>query len=153
MPSTVYEHILVPIDGSVQSGRGLDEAIRLAAAGGRIRLIHVIDRGPLAVPGISASRFDLLFEQIREDGRLLLASAEAHVRKAGVAVDVKLIEAPTGAPSDFIAQEAAQWPADLIVCGTHARGGLLRALLGSDGEHILRRSPVPVLLVPTHSTP
>ena len=37
--------------------------------------------------------------------------------------------------------------ADLIVLGTHGRRGLRRAVLGSDAEQVVRRSPVPVLLV------
>jgi nucleotide-binding universal stress UspA family protein len=148
----MYKRILVPIDGSAQSGKGLDEAIDLAKQqGSQIRLVHVLNRAPLASPDITGTRFDTLFEQLRDDGRLLLASAEAYVRKAGVPVDVKLLNATTSATSEFIAQEAADWPADLIVCGTHGRQGILRAVLGSEAEQIFRQSPVPVLLVPTHS--
>ena len=39
-----YKRILVPIDGSPTSNAGLDEAVRLARAGGsKIRLLHIID--------------------------------------------------------------------------------------------------------------
>lgn len=150
----MYRQILVPIDGSIEGNRGLDEAIRLASEhGGRIRLLHVLNQAPLASPDITGSRFDGLFEQIHEDGELLLSNASAYVRKAGVPVDAKLVCATAGDPSGFVAQEARSWPADIIVCGTHARHGLMRALLGSEGEQILRHSPVPVLLVPSHAPP
>ena len=43
--------------------------------------------------------------------------------------------------------EARRQRADLIVLGTHGRRGLRRAVLGSDAEQVVRRSPVPVLLV------
>ncbi|MGA7537737.1 MAG: universal stress protein [Steroidobacteraceae bacterium] len=46
-----------------------------------------------------------------------------------------------------IVQRAREWPADLIVCGTHGRRGVRRLLLGSDAEYILRHTPVPILLV------
>jgi nucleotide-binding universal stress UspA family protein len=46
-----------------------------------------------------------------------------------------------------VASEARQWPADLIVLGTHGRRGVGRWLLGSDAERIARYAPVPVLLV------
>lgn len=148
----MYKRILVPVDGSAQSGKGLDEAIELAKQqGSQIRLVHVLNRAPLASPDVTGARFDALFEQIRDDGRLLLASAEAYVRKAGVPCDVKLLNATTSATSEFIAQEALEWPADLIVCGTHGRHGILHAVFGSDAEQIFRQSPVPVLLVPTHA--
>ncbi len=147
----MYKRILVPIDGSAESGKGLEEAINLARQqDSQIRLVHVLNRAPLASPDITGTRFDTLFEQIRDDGRLMLARAEACVRKAGIPVDVKLLNAPSGAISEFIDQEASEWPADLIVCGTHGRQGILRVVLGSDAEQIFRRSPVPVLLVPTH---
>jgi nucleotide-binding universal stress UspA family protein len=46
-----------------------------------------------------------------------------------------------------IIKVAAQWPADLIVIGTHGRRGLQRLAMGSDAELVLRSSPVPVLMV------
>jgi len=145
----MYQRILVPIDGSAPSARGLDEALKLARTqGGHIRLVHVLNAAPLASPGITGARFDALFEQVREDGRLLLASAEATARRCGVAVDTKLIESTNRTPGECVAEEAESWPADVIVCGTHGRRGLARTIMGSDAEQILRQSPVPVLLVP-----
>lgn len=147
----MYKRILVPIDGSPQSNKGIDEAISLAREqGSQIRLIHVLDHARLASPEIAGARFDSLFEQLREDGKCLLTNAEHHVRQSGIPVDCKLVEVKGASRSDLIAQEAQEWPADIIVCGTHGRHGLLRAILGSEGEKILRQSPVPVLLVPTH---
>jgi nucleotide-binding universal stress UspA family protein len=90
----------------------------------------------------------VLFERLREDGQQLLARAEDCVRKAGVPVDAKLVDATGGDPGEFIAQEASTWPADVIVCGTHGRHGLMRAIMGSEAEEIVRQSPVPVLMVP-----
>ena len=41
----MYTHILVPVDGSPTSDRGLDEAVKLARlTGGRLRLVHVVDQ-------------------------------------------------------------------------------------------------------------
>ena len=48
---------------------------------------------------------------------------------------------------DLVAKAAKEWPAELVVIGTHGRRGVGRLLLGSDAEQILRLSPVPVLLV------
>jgi nucleotide-binding universal stress UspA family protein len=150
----MYERILVPVDGSAQSSRGLDEALKIARSKrAHIRLIHMINGAPLASPGLTGEKFEAVFAQVRDDGRRLLDLAEAYVSKAGIAVDAKLIETAQASLSESVAQEAESWPADLIVCGTHARGGLLRTILGSEAEEILRHSPVPVLLVPTHSKP
>ena len=53
-----------------------------------------------------------------------------------------------GAPAaDFIVAQAKQWPADLIVMGTHGRRGFARLAMGSDAEYVIRMAPVPVLLL------
>jgi nucleotide-binding universal stress UspA family protein len=44
-----------------------------------------------------------------------------------------------------IVQQAGEWPADLIVCGTHGRRGIGRLVLGSDAEYVVRHASVPVL--------
>jgi nucleotide-binding universal stress UspA family protein len=47
----------------------------------------------------------------------------------------------------MIVEQAEQWPADLLVMGTHGRRGLRRLALGSDAEMVVRGARVPVLLV------
>jgi nucleotide-binding universal stress UspA family protein len=53
----------------------------------------------------------------------------------------------TGAPSSAIVHQAAEKGADLIVMGTHGRGGVAHLLLGSVAEKVLRTAPCPVLIV------
>jgi len=62
-------------------------------------------------------------------------------------VDSRLIEALGDRAGEIIVSEARDWPANLIVCGTHGRRGLKRILMGSDAENVVRNSPVPVLLI------
>ncbi len=50
--------------------------------------------------------------------------------------------------SHGILQQAEEWHADLIVIGTHGRGGLYHFLMGSVAEHVARKSACPVLIVP-----
>jgi nucleotide-binding universal stress UspA family protein len=58
-----------------------------------------------------------------------------------------------GPATETILAVADEVGADLIVMGTHGRGGLSRLLLGSVAEHVLRRAKCPVLFVkaPMHS--
>jgi hypothetical protein len=72
-----------------------------------------------------------------------LACATAH----GVAADSRLTEVRGRRTADVILEAAEAVRADLIVLGTHGRRGMDRAFAGSDAEQILRRAPVPVLLV------
>ena len=52
-----------------------------------------------------------------------------------------------GSPVGEVVKAAKDWPADLIVIGSHGRGGIRRALLGSVAEGVMRQAPCPVLVV------
>ena len=60
---------------------------------------------------------------------------------------------PIGAPHTEIVNAANDWPADLIVIGSHGRGGIRRVLLGSVAEGVMRNPPCPVLIVRTRNWP
>jgi nucleotide-binding universal stress UspA family protein len=52
-----------------------------------------------------------------------------------------------GAPSTEIVDHATEEGCDLIVMGTHGRGGIDRLLLGSVAERVVRTATVPVLTI------
>ena len=145
----MYQRILVPIDGSATSRKGLDEAIRLAKlTGGQLRLIHVVDELSLAAGmGGYAGPIEGWTEQLRDAGQKVLDEAAAVAKAAGVACDTALHD-NIGAPvTDVVLHEAQAWPAELLVIGTHGRRGVGRMLLGSSAETIVRAATVPVLLI------
>ena len=145
----MYERILVPVDGSETSHLGLTEAIQLAKSlNARIRIIHIVNKLPSITPAeLSADVAQALLDQLRSSGECILHDSVSAVRAAEVGVDSRLIEAMGTEAGECILEEAASWAADLIVCGTHGRRGVRRVLMGSDAEYVLRRSPVPVLMV------
>ena len=55
-----------------------------------------------------------------------------------------------GATVETILHEAEKLSVGMIVVGSHGRGALMRVLVGSTSEGLLRRSSLPVLVVPTH---
>ena len=145
---SAYRRILVAVDGSPTSTKGLREAIRLAKDGrGQLVLVHVVNEFVAFAnldgfaPGVD------LVPSLREGGRRVLAKAKAVADKEGVAAKTLMRETLGGPAADAIVREARKQRADLIVLGTHGRRGLRRAVLGSDAEQVVRRSPVPVLLV------
>lgn len=144
----MYGKILVPIDGSETSMRGLEEAIKVAKAlGAKIRVLHVVNELILDggySPGTYAND---LFRSLREVGSGLLMQAEKLVRQHGVDVETEMLESIGAPAADFIVAQSRQWPADLIVMGTHGRRGLARFAMGSDAEFVVRAAAVPVLLV------
>ena len=145
----MYQRILVPIDGSPTSHRGLTEAIALAKiTGGGIGLVHVVDELSIAMSADSFAGFSAdILPLLREGGEKILQLAKQRVATAGIEVDTMLREVFAGRVSSIILEEAAAWRADLIVLGTHGRRGVGRVLLGSDAEQVLRSASVPVLLV------
>jgi len=148
----MYAKILVPIDGSETSTLGLNEAIRLAKnQGGRIRLIHIVNELIVVLPEAYVN-IERVIDELRTRGKAILDSSEATVRSGGVEVDTTLVEAMGNQAGDQIIQQAKEWGADLIVCGTHGRRGIRRIVMGSDAEYIVRHTPVPILLVRSHAT-
>ena len=149
----MFRRILVPIDGSPPSSKGLEEAIALAQdQSARLCILHVVDE-LLMMPAFDGSMYvpanyrDDFIKALRDEGRKLVAEAEAKVRRHRVKADVVLLETLGHRVAELIIKQAKKWRADVIVLGTHGRRGLARALMGSDAEMIVRESPVPVLLV------
>jgi nucleotide-binding universal stress UspA family protein len=144
----MYSRILVPVDGSGASLKGLNEAIKLAKdTGARLKLVHIVNE-LIVDPGIAPSvYYEPMIVGMREGGKKVLADAEAAVRAQNVQFESQLIETIGGRVADKIIEVVKQWGAELIVMGTHGRRGLLRLAMGSDAEMVLRRSPVPVLLM------
>jgi nucleotide-binding universal stress UspA family protein len=144
----MYTRILVPVDGSGASLKGLNEAIRLAkATGATLKLVHVVNELVMDYSMAPAVYYEPIIVGLREGGKKVLVEAEAAVRAQGVQLESELIETIGARVSDEVIEVAKQWGAELIVMGTHGRRGLRRLAMGSDAELVLRRSPVPVLLV------
>jgi nucleotide-binding universal stress UspA family protein len=155
----MFHRILVPVDGSLTSNRGLDEAITLARDHkAKLCLLHVVD--DLAVAGLAdtmtyvpPSYIERFREGLRTRGKKVLAGAEAKARKRGVSVEAVLLEALGRQVAEQIIDQAKQWRADLVVIGTHGRRGFSRLVMGSDAEMVVRETPVPVLLVRSSPRP
>lgn len=146
---SLYQRILVPIDGSATATRGLDEAIAFARlTGASIRLLHVIDE-LVFVSGFEsgATYAKDIVPKLRRRAEKILETARARVAATGAAVDTVLLECFARRTADVVIEQAKAWPADLIVLGTHGRRGIGRVMMGSDAEEIVRSAPVPVLLV------
>ena len=141
------ERILCPTDYSDFSERALEQAVRLARwFYASVTVVHVVaptpwaaspDRGFIAIPG------DLLHVQ-RQEEEEALERFVAPYRGKGVAIHTRLIE---GDASRAIQALALELPADLVVIGTHGRGGFEHLVLGSVTEKVLRRATCPVLTV------
>ncbi|HCI14432.1 MAG: universal stress protein [Gallionellales bacterium GWA2_60_142] len=144
----MYQRILVPIDGSETAERALREAIKLADGKAQLRLLHVVEEVyPLDAEGYAFIDYAALRDVARSSGERLLAKAGETARQAGAAVETSLLEAEGERVANVIDADARNWPADLIVIGSHGRSGFSRLLFGSVAEGVVRGASVPVLLV------
>jgi len=144
----MYRRILVPVDGSATSARGLREAIRLAKdQGAKLRLVHAVDEGAAFGAAEAGLDMEALIEGLARSGRAILERSRRAAQKLGVRAETAIYESLAGPAAGAILRDARKWRADLIVMGTHGRRGIRRVVLGSDAEHVVREAPVPVLLV------
>jgi nucleotide-binding universal stress UspA family protein len=144
----MYKKILVPVDGSAASNRGLAEALKLAqAVGAQVRIVHAVNELIMDSGYAAVTYHDDVIQSLRETGRKTLEQARDAAQAQGLKVETELVETLGGRAADVIIDQVKQWSADLIVMGTHGRRGVRRLVMGSDAELVLRMSPVPVLLV------
>jgi nucleotide-binding universal stress UspA family protein len=144
----MYEKILVAVDGSPTSLRGLDEAIKVAKAmRARLMIVHVVNELVISAEYVPSVYYEPILLSLRDSGAKVLEQAVSVAQRAGMTCEQQLVETLGGRAADEIVKQARQWPADLIVLGTHGRRGIKRLAMGSDAELVLRQAPVPVLLV------
>lgn len=140
------QRILVATDFSETAERAVRYAAALAAPlKSELILVHVIEPIVLPLEVYGASGTASVVEAVDRSARESLAGAVAALKKIhrgrcrGVVVD--------GAPAWAIVDAADKLRIDLIVMGTHGRGGLSHLLLGSVAEKVVRSASCSVLTV------
>lgn len=135
--------ILVPLDGSNNSIRGLDMAIHLARQSqGTITALAV-----KSVPGIYAIHpLGFLDFSSMTEVKKLLADAKLRAAKKGIMLTGKAI---AGDPGYDIARFAnnSKNRIDLVVIGARGRSAAKEIFLGSVSNYVLHKSKKPVLVV------
>lgn len=137
--------ILVPSDFSECSDAALRYGLELARRfDAHVHLLHVV-QDPLTQPW-AAEGFSLPLVEVVDTWQ-----KEARERLARLVppadADRVTVAATVAWPFAEILRYAAENNVDLIVMGTHGRGGMSHMLLGSIAEKVVRRAPCPVLTV------
>ncbi|MFC7079900.1 universal stress protein [Halorussus caseinilyticus] len=140
----MYDRILVPTDGSSETERAVEHAAELAAEhAAELHGVYVVNSATFAGLPMETS-WEGVDDVLREEGETALESVETIAERYGVAVTSTLLD---GSPSKRIVEYAENEDCDLVVMGTHGRGGIDRLLLGSVAEGVVRACSVPVLTV------
>ncbi|SFC44803.1 Nucleotide-binding universal stress protein, UspA family [Halobiforma haloterrestris] len=139
----MYDRILVPTDGSSEVERALEYGFELAGAhDATARVIYVVNAANYGGLPMETA-WEGISDALRDEGQEAVRRAR-DLAPEDVTVETEVLE---GAPSRVIVDQAATADCDLVVMGTHGRGGIDRLLLGSVTERVVRRAPVPVLTV------
>ncbi len=143
----MFKRILVPTDFSAPSDAAWEYARAVAGRfGASLHLLHVADDPYRAM--YSAEVFVPEFEGLREE---ILDNALGRLKRMITPRDVSELhttaDAVVGTPAAAIVEYAAAADIDLIVMGTHGRGGVSHLLMGSVAERVVRTAPCPVLTV------
>ncbi|MDP3169473.1 MAG: universal stress protein [Polaromonas sp.] len=146
----MYQRILVTTDGSALSKKAVRSAIDLAAAtGASLIALNVVPRYPMSYfeGGISISTEDVsrIEKKWAEDGQAVVNAVEKLGKAEGVAVKTAVTRSDLVAESIMAA--AKKHKCDLIVMASHGRKGIKRLLLGSETQHVLTHSSIPVLVL------
>lgn len=146
----MYQRILVPTDGSALSKKAVNSAIEQAAAtGAELVALYVVPRYPMSYfeGGISVSNAEVARteKQWTEKGQAVVDEVQRAAKAGGV--KAKGVLARSNLVAESVISTAKKYKCDLIVMASHGRKGIKRVLLGSETQHVLTHSKLPVLVL------
>ena len=142
----MYQHILVPTDGSPLSAAAVEKAMSLAkSVGAKVTVLTVVARLPaLAWSPHSLQRADEFRQHALAEAERSLTEAEQEAKRVGVPCEVVKVE--DRQPFEAILEAAEARGCDLIAMASHGRRGISALVLGSEATKVLTHSKLPVLI-------
>jgi nucleotide-binding universal stress UspA family protein len=140
--------ILVPTDFSEYSDRAIKQAVDIAEQNNaKIYLLHVVDKLQQCAIDYCIpveTMMKVQSDSEKEASRKMQDEAKkiTQAKKIDVTFDVK-----SGIPFEEILKGQQERKADLIVIASHGRTGIMKSLIGSVAEKVMREAKCPVLLV------
>lgn len=143
-----YKNILAATDFSAHAERALFAAVRMAREHrAMLHLAHIV-----ATPLFYSEMPEIALPPMADVGQALCLSGRKKLEQwaaehaADLNAKIHVVESPAR-PADAIAEIAAESQSDLIVIGSHGHSGLMRVLLGSTAERVVREAACDVLVV------
>ncbi len=153
----VARRILIAVDESAEATNAAEYGLRLAAALSAEAIFATVVNPSVTAAEITPDIYSVTADPMKEQTearvvdtaeerlqRELLNGWQEAATARGVRSDTVLCY---GDAAPELLGIAATQRADLIVCGTHGRRGIRRAMLGSVAESLARQAPCPVLVV------
>jgi nucleotide-binding universal stress UspA family protein len=146
----MYKRILLATDGSSLSKKAHKAALSMAElTGADLFALKVVPRYPMsyfegAMP-VDAAVVAEVEEKWHDAAKKLLE--EFATSSSGKGITTKVLVVKSDLVAESIVNAAKKHKCDLIVMASHGRRGLKRVLLGSETQHVLTHSHVPVLVL------
>ena len=143
----MYQHILVPTDGSLLSAAAIDRTLDFAReAGARVTVLAATE--PFHVFSTESKQLSdtrATYEQhVKAEAAQHLADAERKAKALGV--QCKVIQVENAQPYRAIIDTAKQSGCDLIAMASHGRRGVSALVISSETNKVLTHSSIPVLV-------
>ena len=141
----MFEHILVPLDGSSLAECVLPHTVAIAQAfGSQVTLLQALERGPGADRARSVDPLGWHLRRVETEA--YLDGLAARIRKLGVSTQSRLLEGQAAEQVIEFARQR-QHGVGLIILSSHGRSGLSEWNISSVGQKIILRAHVPVMIV------
>jgi len=146
----MYQHIMVPLDGSELAECVLDHAVAIAKGckTPKVSIVRVVTPphfyGDVSEDAIGPGIIEKLETFNLKDAQDYVAKTAAALKKKGFKVETAVLQGiVVDELTDFVEKNAV----DLIVMATHGRSGVSRWVMGSVADKMVRTAKVPVLMV------
>jgi nucleotide-binding universal stress UspA family protein len=146
----MYKRILVATDGHALSDKAVTTATHMAKlCGAELYAVSVVPRyisyyseGTMVVDTVDA---------IKIEAQWVAAATKVvdavKAKAAALGVTAKAITTQSDLVAETLVSTAETYACDLIVMASHGRKGIQRLLLGSETQHVLTHSTIPVLVL------
>ncbi|UOB04851.1 universal stress protein [Diaphorobacter sp.] len=146
----MYKRILIATDGSPLSQKAVESGLSLAGlTGASVVALKVVPRYPRSYfeGGLPVDAADIkrIEKQWADAAQELVDKVKVQGTNEGVTV--KTVVAKSDLIAEAVIAAAKKHKCDLIVMASHGRKGIKRLLLGSETQHVLTHSHIPVLVL------
>ncbi len=145
----MFEHILVPLDGSVLAEAALPHVVTLAKSfAGKVTLLRVLEYGTGAGKTIPVD--PLQWHAYRTEAQVYLDHIKARLEASGITA---LTAVQEGEPADQIVRFIRANQVDLLFLSSHGEGGITGWSLGSVTQKAVMRAHIAVMIVRSYQRP